>query len=69
MQNKIVQLDLKPLQGQIKLIKFVKSNKFNNYTEKFDTLLFDQMNLIKFFKNRTYSKAADTRQFNLIKLI
>ena len=30
------------------------------YTEKFDTLLFDQMNLIKFFKSRTCSIAADT---------
>ena len=37
---------LKPLtHGQINLIKFFESNKFDAYTAKFDTFLFDQISL------------------------
>ena len=32
--------------GQINLIKFIESNKYDN--AKFDTFLFDQISLIKF---------------------
>ena len=37
-------LSLKPLiHGQINLIKFIESNKFDNVTTKFDIFLFDQI--------------------------
>ena len=39
---------LKPLiHGQVNLIKFIASNKFDNVTVKFDTFLFDQISLVK----------------------
>ena len=34
--------------GQINLIIFIESNKFDMYIAKFDTFFFDQISLIKF---------------------
>ena len=38
------------IDGQINLIKFIESNKLDNYTAKSDTFLFGQISLIKFCK-------------------